>query len=227
MQQSSESSSQSESRELLSDIDSDLVRALEAIVMVANEPVPAELIAQLVEQPVTVIEAILHELANAYEEAGHGFQLANVAGGWRYQSHPTMAPYVERFVLDGQRARLSSAALETLAIIAYKQPISRLQIASIRGVDPDAVMRTLHARGYIAPVGRDPGPGQATMWGTTPLFLEKLGIASLDDLPSVASFVPDATLVEALEKTLRVAIEPMDETEGTGENSSDHRDESS
>lgn len=227
MQQSSESSSQSESRELLSDIDSDLVRALEAIVMVANEPVPAELIAQLVEQPVTVIEAILNELANAYEEAGHGFQLANVAGGWRYQSHPTMAPYVERFVLDGQRARLSSAALETLAIIAYKQPISRLQIASIRGVDPDAVMRTLHARGYIAPVGRDPGPGQATMWGTTPLFLEKLGIASLDDLPSVASFVPDATLVEALEKTLRVAIEPMDETEGTGENASDHRDESS
>lgn len=227
MQQSSESSSQSASHELLTDIDSDLVRALEAIVMVANEPVPAELIAQLVEQPVTVIEAILHELANAYEEAGHGFQLANVAGGWRFQSHPTMAPYVERFVLDGQRARLSSAALETLAIIAYKQPISRLQIASIRGVDPDAVMRTLHARGYIAPVGRDPGPGQATMWGTTPLFLEKLGIASLDDLPSVASFVPDATLVEALEKTLRVASEPMDETEGAGENASDHRDESS
>jgi len=115
-------------------------------------------------------------------------------------------------VLDGQRARLSSAALETLAIIAYKQPISRLQIASIRGVDPDAVMRTLHARGYIAPVGRDPGPGQAVLWGTTPLFLEKLGIASLDDLPSVASFVPDASLVEALEKTLRVSSEALDET---------------
>jgi segregation and condensation protein B len=118
-----------------------------------------------------------------------------------------MAQYVERFVLDGQRARLSSAALETLAIIAYKQPISRLQVASIRGVDPDAVMRTLHSRGYIAPVGRDSGPGQAVMWGTTPLFLEKLGLASLDDLPSVASFVPDASLVEALEKTLRVNID--------------------
>lgn len=188
-------------------VDAEVVRAVEAIVMVSSEPVPSELMAQLLEQPITVIEAVLGELSSAYEEAGHGFQLANVAGGWRFQSHPTMAPYVERFVLDGQRARLSSAALETLAIIAYKQPISRLQIASIRGVDPDAVMRTLHSRGYIAPVGRDPGPGQAVMWGTTPLFLEKLGLASLDDLPSVASFVPDATLVEALEKTLRVNVD--------------------
>jgi len=185
-------------------VDAEVVRAVEAIVMVSSEPVPSELMAQLLEQPITVIEAVLGELSSAYEDAGHGFQLANVAGGWRFQSHPTMAPYVERFVLDGQRARLSSAALETLAIIAYKQPISRLQVASIRGVDPDAVMRTLHSRGYIAPVGRDPGPGQAVMWGTTPLFLEKLGLASLDDLPSVASFVPDASLVEALEKTLRV-----------------------
>jgi len=188
-------------------VDAEVVRAVEAIVMVSSEPVPSELMAQLLEQPITVIEAVLGELSSAYEEAGHGFQLANVAGGWRFQSHPTMAPYVERFVLDGQRARLSSAALETLAIIAYKQPISRLQIASIRGVDPDAVMRTLHSRGYIAPVGRDPGPGQALMWGTTPLFLEKLGLASLDDLPSVASFVPDANLVEALEKTLRVNVD--------------------
>jgi segregation and condensation protein B len=188
-------------------VDAEIVRAVEAIVMVSSEPVPSELMAQLLEQPVTVIEAVLGELSSAYEEAGHGFQLANVAGGWRFQSHPTMAQYVERFVLDGQRARLSSAALETLAIIAYKQPISRLQVASIRGVDPDAVMRTLHSRGYIAPVGRDSGPGQAVMWGTTPLFLEKLGLASLDDLPSVASFVPDASLVEALEKTLRVNID--------------------
>jgi segregation and condensation protein B len=115
-----------------------------------------------------------------------------------------MAPYVERFILDGQRARLSGAALETLAIIAYKQPISRLQIASIRGVDPDAVMRTLHGRGYIAPIGRDDGPGQAVLWGTTDLFLEKLGIADIAALPPIASFVPDASIVEALEKTLRI-----------------------
>ena len=130
--------------------------------------------------------------------------MAKVAGGWRFQTHEDMAPYVERFVLDGQRARLSGAALETLAIIAYKQPISRLQIASIRGVDPDAVMRTLHGRGYIAPTGRDDGPGQAVLWGTTDLFLEKLGLAALADLPPIASFVPEASIVEALEKTLRI-----------------------
>jgi segregation and condensation protein B len=109
-------------------------------------------------------------------------------------------------MLDGQRARLSAAALETLAIIAYKQPISRLQIASVRGVDPESVLRSLHGRAYIAPVGRDDGPGQAVLWGTTPLFLEKLGIASIEDLPSIASFVPDADLVEALEKTLSLDV---------------------
>ena len=182
----------------------DVVRAIEAIVMVATEPVPSELIAQLVEIPVATVENVCAALGSAYDDAGHGFQLAKVAGGWRFQSHPDMSAYVERFVLDGQRARLSGAALETLAIIAYKQPISRLQIASIRGVDPDAVLRTLHGRGYIVPVGRDPGPGQAVLWGTSLLFLEKLGIDSLEDLPPVASFVPDASLVEALEKTLRI-----------------------
>ena len=130
-----------------------------------------------------------------------------------------MSAYVEKFVLDGQRARLSGAALETLAIVAYKQPISRLQIASIRGVDPDAVLRTLHGRGYILPVGRDTGPGQAVLWGTSQLFLEKLGIDSLDDLPSVASFVPDASLVEALERTLRIdsTVDESTEIADTGE----------
>ncbi len=186
------------------DVTVETVRAVEAILLVAQEPVPTDLIAQLVEMPSATIEQVCGQLAASYEEAGHGFQIAKVAGGWRFQSHPDLAPYVERFILDGQRARLSGAALETLAIIAYKQPISRLQIASIRGVDPDAVMRTLHGRAYIAPVGRDSGPGQAVMWGTTQLFLEKLGIASLEDLPPIATFVPDASLVEALEKTLRL-----------------------
>ena len=186
------------------EITTESVRAVEAILMVAHEPVPTDLIAQLVELPSATIEDVCTRLAESYEKAGHGFQIAKVAGGWRYQTHPDLAPYVERFILDGQRARLSGAALETLAIIAYKQPISRLQIASIRGVDPDAVMRTLHGRGYIAPVARDSGPGQAVMWGTTQLFLEKLGLASLADMPPIASFVPDASLVEALEKTLRI-----------------------
>ena len=197
-------------------LDADVVRAIEAIVMVATEPVRTELMAQLLELPTADIEAICVELARTYEDAGHGFQLAKVAGGWRFQTHPDMAPYVERFVLDGQRARLSGAALETLAIIAYKQPISRMQIASIRGVDPDAGMRTLHGRAYIAPVGRDAGPGQAVMWGTTQLFLEKLGIATLYDMPPIASFVPDASIVETLEKTLRAAAE-VEELAAAGE----------
>jgi segregation and condensation protein B len=191
------------------EITTESVRAVEAILMVAHEPVPTDLIAQLVELPSATIEDVCVRLAESYEKAGHGFQIAKVAGGWRYQTHPDLAPYVERFILDGQRARLSGAALETLAIIAYKQPISRLQIASIRGVDPDAVMRTLHGRGYIAPVARDSGPGQAVMWGTTQLFLEKLGLASLADMPPIASFVPDASLVEALEKTLRIEADPF------------------
>jgi len=197
--------------EVATPIDADLVRALEAIILVATDPVPVELLAQILGHPETVVESLCASLAAAYEEAGHGFQLAKVAGGWRFQTHPDLAPYVERFILDGQRARLSGAALETLAIIAYKQPISRLQIASIRGVDPDSVLRTLHGRAYVAPVSRDNGPGQAVMWGTTQLFLEKLGIASLKDLPAIASFVPDASLVEALEKTLLIDADAISE----------------
>lgn len=194
------------------DVTTETVRAIEAIVLVAHEPVPTDLIAQLLEIPATTVDELCGRLADTYEEAGHGFQFAKVAGGWRFQTHPDLAPYVERFILDGQRARLSGAALETLAIIAYKQPISRLQIASIRGVDPDSVLRTLHGRGYVVPVARDNGPGQAVLWGTTQLFLEKLGIASLKDLPAIASFVPDASLVEALEKTLLIDANVISES---------------
>jgi segregation and condensation protein B len=185
-------------------IDADVVRAIEAVVLVATEPVPTGVLAQLLEQPAAVVDRLCRTLADAYRDAGHGFQLVEVAGGWRYQTHPELAPYVERFILDGQRARLSGAALETLAIVAYKQPISRGQIAAIRGVDPDGVLRSLQARGYIDQVGRDPGPGQATLWGTTPVFLEKLGLATLDDLPPIAEFIPGADVVEALEHGLRV-----------------------
>lgn len=186
----------------MSEVTVELVRAIEGIILVAIEPVPSELLAQLCEVPTATIESVCAQLNDTYESAGHGFQLAKVAGGWRYQTHPDVSQYIEKFLLDGQRARLSGAALETLAIIAYKQPISRMQIASIRGVDPDSVMRSLHGRGYIAPTGRDAGPGQAVLWGTTPLFLEKLGISDIKDLPAIASFVPDAALVEALERTL-------------------------
>jgi len=179
-------------------------RAIEAIVLVAHDPVPAELLAQLIEEPVTSVEQWCEELAAGYVDAGAGFQLTHIAGGWRFQTAPDLTPWVERFLLHDQRARLSGAALETLAIVAYKQPISRSQIASIRGVDPDGVLRTLHARGYIDEVGRDTGPGQAVLFGTTATFLEKLGLASLDDLPAIAEFIPSAEVVEALETGLRV-----------------------
>ena len=184
--------------------DADTVRAIEAIVMVAVEPVPVDLLAQLLELPANVVESLCTELAASYDEVGHGFQFVKVAGGYRYQTSPDLAPYVERFLLDGQRSRMSGAALETLAIVAYKQPISRAQVASIRGVDPDGVLRTLQARGYITEVARDSGPGQAILFGTTPAFLEKLGLASLADLPPIAEFVPGADVVEALEHGLRV-----------------------
>jgi segregation and condensation protein B len=183
----------------------DVVRAIEAILLVATDPVPPDLLAQLLELPVAKVEQLCARLAEAYDEAGHGFQLVRVAGGYRYQSHPDVAAYVERFVLEGQHARLSAAALETLAIVAYKQPISRAQITSIRGVDPETALHTLQSRGYVDQVGRDPGPGQAVLWGTTTLFLEKLGLDSVAELPSIAEFVPGADVVEALEAGLRVS----------------------
>jgi len=185
-------------------IDPEVVRALEAILIVAVEPVGCDLLAQILEQPANVVEAVCDRLAATYDEAGHGFQLVKVAGGYRLQSRPEVASYVERFILDGQQARISSAALETLAIVAYKQPISRTQIASIRGVDPESVLRTLQARGYVTELARNDGPGLAVMYGTTPLFLERLGLNSIDDLPPISDFVPNAGVVEALEAGLRV-----------------------
>jgi segregation and condensation protein B len=188
-------------------------RAIEAVVLVAHEPVPPDLLAQLLEQPAALIEQWCDELAAGYRADGRGFELARVGGGYRYQTHPELAPYVERFLLHDQRARLSGAALETLAIVAYKQPISRAQIASIRGVDPDGVLRTLVARGYVDEVGRDDGPGQAVLFGTTSTFLEKLGLDSLDDLPPIAEFIPGADVVEALEQGLRAS--PTDDADRT------------
>jgi segregation and condensation protein B len=184
------------------------LRAIESIVLVAREPVPPDLLAQLLERSVADVERWCRELATGYEAEGRGFQLVRVAGGYRYQTHPDLTPYVERFLLHDQRARLSGAALETLAIVAYKQPISRAQIASIRGVDPDGVLRTLQGRGYIDVVGRDNGPGQAVLYGTTPTFLEKLGLNSIEDLPPIAEFIPGADVVEALEAGLRVTDAP-------------------
>ena len=149
------------------------------------------------------MEELCAELSASYAAEDRGFLLVRIGGGYRFQSHPDLAPYVERFVLEGQSGRLSAAALETMAIVAYKQPVSRAQVSSIRGVTVDGVMRTLQQRGLIAEVGRDPGPGQAVLYGTTVLFLEKLGLDSLDQLPSLAEFVPGSEVMDVLEQGLR------------------------
>jgi segregation and condensation protein B len=185
----------------------ELHRAVEAVVMVAEGPVEPGLLAQLLELPVERVEEICSELALSYEAEDRGFQLQRVAGGYRFASHPDQAPYVERYVLEGQSTRLSGAALETLAIVAYKQPVSRGQVSAIRGVDAEGVLRTLVHRGYVVEVARDPGPGQAVLYGTTPTFLERLGLDSLDDLPALGDFVPGADVVEALEQGLRLPDE--------------------
>jgi segregation and condensation protein B len=183
-------------------------RAIEAVVLAATEPIPAAVLAQLVELPATDVEALCRELADEYEAEGRGFALAQVAGGYRYQTHPDAAAYVERFVLDAQPVRLSAPSLETLAIIAYKQPISRGQVSAIRGVNVEGTVNTLLQKGYVHEVGRDPGPGNAVLYGTTTLFLERLGLHSLDDLPPLGDYVPDASVVEALERGLHLRSEP-------------------
>ena len=190
------------------DRERELRRAAEALLLVTEEPITVELLAQLLEVSADRMEALCVELAAEYDATDRGFQLVKVAGGWRYQTHPDLAPYVERYVLDGQSGRLSNAALETLAIVAYKQPMSRAQIAAIRGVNVDGVIRTLVQRGYVDEIGRDHGPGQAVLYGTTPSFLEKLGLNAIDELPALGEFVPGADVYEALEKGLRP--DPLD-----------------
>ncbi len=185
-----------------------LRRAVEALLLVTEEPLAVEVMAQLLEVSTERVGDICQELVAEYDATDRGFQLVRVAGGWRYQTHPDLAPYVERFVLDGQSGRLSNAALETLAIVAYKQPISRAQVAAIRGVNVEGVMRTLAHRGYVDEVGRDPGPGQAVLYGTTPMFLEKLGLDAVDELPPLGEFVPGADVFEALERGLRPHDDP-------------------
>lgn len=183
-------------------------RAIEAVLMAATDPVPARELAELIEIPVPEVERIVSELAAEYARDQRGFVIAHVAGGYRYQTHGDLAPYVERFVLEGQTARLSPAALETLAIVAYKQPISRLQIAAIRGVNVDAVVRSLLQRGYLCEVGRDTGPGTPVLYGTTDTFLERLGLPDLNALPPLEDFIPEASIMEALESGLRLGNDP-------------------
>jgi segregation and condensation protein B len=187
---------------------SEAKRAIEAVVLAALEPIEPNVLAQLVEIPVDEVERLAAELAAEYEQEQRGFVLARIGGGYRYQTHPDLAPYVERFVLEGQHARLSGPALETLAIVAYKQPVSRAQLAAIRGVNVESTLNTLIQRGYVEESGTDSGPGQAILYGTTQSFLERLGLNSLGDLPSLVDFVPDASVVEALERGLYLRDDP-------------------
>lgn len=177
-------------------------RHLEAVLFIADEPVPTLDLAVLFEVPAAEMEQELEELGADLEGSGRGVLLRRVAGGWRLATHPDSAEFLERFVGEQRAPRLSRAALETLAIIAYRQPVSRLQISEIRGVSCDGVLRTLLNRGVVAETGRDPGPGQAILYGTTPALLERLGLDSLDQLPSLAEFMPDGSTVERMEQGL-------------------------
>lgn len=168
----------------------DLRPALEAVLMVADQPLDRVVLATAVGHPVVEVEAALNALAGEYTEQGRGFELRNVAGGWRFYTREEYAAVVEGFVLDGQSARLTQAALETLAVVAYKQPVSRARVSAIRGVNVDGVMRTLLARGLVQEAGHE-GEHGANLYRTTSFFLERIGITSLDDLPELAPYLPD------------------------------------
>jgi segregation and condensation protein B len=201
----------------------DLNPALEAVLMVADQPLDEVSLASAVGYPVGEVVAALAELAAEYDEANRGFELRNVAGGWRYYTREDFAPVVEQFVLEGQQARLTQAALETLAVVAYKQPVSRSRVSAIRGVNVDGVMRTLLTRGLVEESGVDAETG-AHLYRTSSYFLERIGITSLDELPELAPFVPDmdefdfeeelaATAVAAASPDADPDVEPVETTE--------------
>ncbi|MEW2445383.1 SMC-Scp complex subunit ScpB [Micromonospora marina] len=170
--------------------DAELRGALEAILLVVDQPVSELVLAEVLEQSPERVGAMLDEIAAGYTAAGHGFDLRRAAGGWRLYTRPEYATYVERFVLDGQSVRLTQAALETLAVVAYRQPVTRSRISAIRGVNCDGVLRTLVGRGLVEECGTEADSG-AYLYRTTTMFLEKLGLNSVDDLPPLAPFLPD------------------------------------
>ena len=164
--------------------------SLEAILLVADEPVPAVVLAQVLERPTGEVTELLRHTSDAYAAERRGFDLREIAGGWRFYTREECAPVVERFVSEGQEVRLTQAALETLAVVAYRQPVSRARVSAVRGVNCDGVMRTLTLRGLVEDSGTDPETG-AILYRTTGYFLERLGLASLEELPDLAPFLPD------------------------------------
>ncbi|MFJ9177552.1 SMC-Scp complex subunit ScpB [Streptomyces sp. NPDC102360] len=173
----------------------DLKPALEAVLMVVDEPATEEHLAKILQRPRRAVSDSLRELADEYRVQGRGFELRLVAGGWRFYTRPEYAAAVEGFVLDGQVARLTQAALETLAVVAYRQPVSRSRVSAVRGVNCDGVMRTLLQRGLVEEAGAEPETG-AILYRTTNYFLERMGLRGLDELPELAPFLPEADAIE-------------------------------
>jgi segregation and condensation protein B len=165
--------------------------ALEAVLLVVDEPAPVALLARVVDASEEEVARTLQELAADYVAHGRGFDLREVAGGWRFYTSAEYAGVVERYVLDGQQARLTQAALETLAVVAYRQPVSRGRVSAVRGVNVDGVVRTLLTRGLLEEAGHDPDSG-ATLYRTTTYFLERMGLRDLSELPPLAPLLPDA-----------------------------------
>ncbi len=175
--------------------------ALEAILLIIDEPVSSTMLASVLGVPLGVVAGALDDLRGEYDRAGRGFELRRIGDGWRLYTRADYAPYVERFVLDGQQARLTQAALETLAVVAYRQPVTRSRVGAVRGVNVDGVMRTLTSRGLVEEAGTEPETG-AVMYRTTAYFLERLGLRELGELPSLADFLPESTTIEELEGEL-------------------------
>lgn len=189
----------------------ELARILEAILFVADEPISTAELAQVVEEPTGAVEVALEELEEELAN-GHGLILKRVGNGWRLYTHEDTLTHLERYASTDRVKRLSNAAMETLAVVAYKQPVSRGQVSEIRGVDSDHALKTLQRRDLIHEVARAPGPGQAVLYGTTTLFLEKMGIAEVSDLPPLADHVPPATIMETLEMPMRPESSSNDST---------------
>ncbi len=184
------------------DVDDDeLARILEALLLVVDTPASPESLASATEQPVHRIAEALQRMASSYTTRDAGIDLREAGGGWRMYTRARFAPYVERLLLDGARSKLTRAALETLAVVAYRQPVTRARVSAVRGVNCDAVIRTLAARGLIIEAGNDPDSG-ATAFATTELFLERLGLSDLSDLPDIAPLLPDGDVIEDLSETL-------------------------
>lgn len=168
------------------------LRDLEAVLFVSDEPLTAAALGQALDLPRPEVEGLLADLAALLEERGSGIVLRNVAGGWRLFTSGDALPAVERFVLSSRHTRFTKASLETLSIVAYKQPVTRHQVSAIRGVDSDGVLRALTDRGLVVEVGREDTPGRPVLYGTTPEFLERLGLTSVSDLPPLAPLLGEA-----------------------------------